>query len=198
MFKLVKPEKLKNMESADKVSDEEERALVLPSTKERISRVKFVVIVAIVIIMDQATKVLIIQRFSLGESLPIISGFFSLTYIRNPGIAFGMLPAESGWLHSLLLLIPVTVSSVLVFWYGRLLAHQEREGLALSLIVGGALSNVYDRFRLGSVVDFLDFHWQNKVHYPAFNFADTLICTGIAILFLVSFRKERKDSLKHV
>ena len=159
---------------------------------------KFFAISTSIIFLDQATKIAVTRNFLLGETLAIIPGFFNLTYIRNPGIAFGMLPARSGWLHWLLLATPLLVCAFLFAWYRRMEPGRLVERCALPLLMGGALANVLDRFRLGYVVDFLDFHWQGKAHYPAFNVADIAVCTGVGLLFLASLRKEQKEGLKHV
>lgn len=173
--------------------------LTAADSKRGRSRTFFFVMVLLGIFLDQSTKLIITNFFFFGETLPVIDGFFNLTYIRNPGISFGMLPAKSGWLHWVLLAAPLFVSLLLFSWYRRLRVDQRKEGFAISLITAGALSNCIDRFRLSSVVDFLDFHWKNRVHYPAFNVADILICTGVATLFWASFKNStEKKSLHYV
>lgn len=151
-----------------------------------------------VVVLDQITKAAVVRSFALGETLSLIPGFFNFTYIRNPGIAFGMLPAKGGFLYWVLLVTPLIVSVFLFAWYRRMRVDQTMEKFALSLLMGGALANVIDRFRLGYVVDFLDFHWLGKAHYPAFNVADIAVCTGVGLLFLASLRKEQSEGLKHV
>lgn len=145
-------------------------------------------IAPLTVLIDQGTKNLIEDKFRLGESLPVISGFFDLTHIRNYGVAFGMLSGmreQSG--IPLLTIVPVLVVGLMLFFFKKLPEKDLKQAVPFSLILGGAVGNIWDRLGQGFVTDFLDFHWMGKARYPAFNFADIAICTGVGILFIFSF-----------
>lgn len=134
-----------------------------------------------IIVLDQATKQWIVLHFSLGESLPVIPGFFNLAYVRNPGAAWGMM----GGLTGPLILLSVAVLVVLVFFRRSFLTDSLIHRLSLALMIGGIVGNLLDRIRLRYVVDFLDFCWQNH-HFPAFNVADSAICVGVGLYILTA------------
>ncbi len=142
----------------------------------------------LVIVLDQSSKAWIVNRFALGESLPVI-GVFDLVLAHNTGAAFSFLHDAGGmqrWLFSII----AVVASVWIVWLLRRHGAQTLFALALSLILGGALGNLIDRIFLGYVVDFLHFHW-NEHYFPAFNVADSAITCGAFLLILDSL-KERK------
>jgi signal peptidase II len=147
--------------------------------------VKSVTVTALtVLILDVLAKYLALQRLLPGRPVPVIDGFFSLTLVLNPGLAFGMLadtPAGWRWLVALLsigaLAVLAGVGLRMLPAGGRLIP------LALGLIFGGAVGNLIDRARFGAVVDFLDFYWRGY-HWPAFNVADAAISIGVALLAL--------------
>ena len=157
----------------------------------------FLLIFAIVLV-DQITKTFIVRNFALGELLSVIPGLFNLTYIRNSGVAFGMFARGGETMRFLLLIVPVAVSLGLLVFYFRIAKDQFTHRLAVSFILGGAVSNLLDRFRLGYVVDFLDFHWMSEIHYPAFNAADAFICVGVFILFLATRAADKKSPVASV
>ena len=135
-----------------------------------------------VLILDQITKVVALDRLPPGTPVPVIDGFFSLTLVMNPGLAFGMLsstPAAWRWVVAALSIGALTVLAMVGV---RLLADGGwPTRLALGLVFGGAVGNLIDRGRFGAVVDFLDFYWR-AYHWPAFNVADSAITVGVALL----------------
>jgi signal peptidase II len=135
--------------------------------------------------LDQLTKFLITEHLDPGQSLAVIAGFFQFTLVHNTGAPFGMLANLPGkYREPFFFLVPgITLVVVLITFY-RLRERQLLSVYALSLIVGGALGNIMDRLRLGHVVDFLDFHFRQAAHFPAFNLADTAITVGVGLLFL--------------
>ncbi len=141
---------------------------------------------ALVIVLDQISKMWITSHFVYGENLFILS-VFDLVLAHNTGAAFSFLSGAGGmqrWLFS----IVAIVASV---WIVRLLqkfSAQTLFALALSLILGGALGNLIDRIAYGYVVDFLSFHW-DKHYFPAFNIADSAITCGAFVLIFDSFRE---------
>jgi signal peptidase II len=117
----------------------------------------------------------------LHYSIPIIDGFFNLTYIRNTGAAFGILAGSAeAFRLPLLLLFSVVAIGFIVMMLRRLPSHEKGLITALALILGGAIGNLIDRVFYGEVIDFLDFYW-GSYHWPAFNVADSCITIGVAI-----------------
>jgi signal peptidase II len=153
----------------------------------------FFATILLIIIGDQWTKLMVLNRFEYGESLVMIRDFFSLTYVRNTGAAFGfMASANPSFRVPFFLIVPIIAMVVLGFLYRDLPPKAKWRATALGLVSGGAIGNLIDRVRLGYVVDFLDFHWKNVYYFPAFNVADSAICVGVAILLLSTMTK--KDS----
>jgi signal peptidase II len=147
--------------------------------------VKSVTVTALaVLILDVLAKYLALQRLLPGRPVPVIDGFFSLTLVMNPGLAFGMLAdTPAGW-RWLVALLSIGALAVLAAVGMRMLPAGGRlTPLALGLIFGGAVGNLIDRARFGAVVDFLDFYWRGY-HWPAFNVADSAISIGVALLAL--------------
>ena len=141
---------------------------------------------AAVVGLDQLTKFVIRAEFRLHESVEVIPGFFNLTYITNTGAAFGLFAGEQTLLRQAFF-IAVAMAALLVMFFtyrhlhsqGRLFVH------AIGMIAGGAIGNLLDRLRLGSVVDFLDFYLKGY-HWPAFNVADSAITVGVGLFILGS------------
>ncbi len=138
-----------------------------------------------VIALDQFTKFLVVQKFRLGETIPILSGFFNLTYIRNTGAAFGLFAqAHPSFRVPFFVAVPMIALGAIAYIFKKIGAEDLKLSSALSLVIGGAIGNLIDRVQLGYVVDFLDFHWSYQYHFPAFNVADSAICVGVGILML--------------
>jgi signal peptidase II len=149
----------------------------------------FTLTVAIILLLDQLTKIYIDTAFALYESITVIENFFNIIYVRNPGAAFGIL-ADSSIRIPFFIGVSV-IASIGILWYLRKVAVTDRwQHFALGLIFSGAVGNLVDRIRLGEVIDFLDAHWY-QYHWPAFNVADSAICVGVGILFICSWREER-------
>ncbi|MFZ6657065.1 signal peptidase II [Undibacterium sp. TJN19] len=145
---------------------------------------------AIVILLDQVSKITISKAFAYGQSFSLTS-FFNLTLLFNKGAAFSFLAAESGWQRYLFTAIGLVAAAFITY---LLLRHSSQKMFcwALSLILGGALGNVIDRLMYGHVIDFLDFHYQEIYHFPAFNIADSAICIGAALFILDELRRVKK------
>src|SRR5947208_17175486 len=130
---------------------------------------------AAIVAADQATKAIVLGRFSYGERLEL-TGFFNLVLVYNKGAAFSVLSNAPGWQTPLLIGFAVVAIGIV----GTLLVRSPGRRLlcsGLALILGGALGNLIDRLRYGQVVDFLDFHAADW-HCPAFNVADSAIPVG--------------------
>lgn len=150
-------------------------------------------VIPLVLILDQWTKQLILDRFTLHESVEVIPNWFALTYVQNTGAAFGLFQsAHPAFRIPFFLTVPLIALGVIAWLFRSLPPRSIRGALSLSLVIAGAIGNLIDRIRLGYVVDFLDFHWQHQSHFPAFNVADMAICVGVGLLLLDLFQEERK------
>lgn len=142
-------------------------------------------------VVDQISKLVVQAYLSYAEQVPVTS-FFYWTLRFNEGAAFSFLAGAGGWQRWFFTAIAAVVSLVLLVWIARI--HQVRqkrwEALALTLILGGAVGNLYDRVVLGHVVDFIVWHYR-QYEWPAFNIADSAICVGAALLFLDMFRGQK-------
>jgi signal peptidase II len=145
---------------------------------------------ALVLVLDQATKLYIDRSMALHSSIPVIEQFFNITYLRNKGAAFGIL-ANSSFRLPFFILVSAVAVCVIVVVIKRLREDQKLAAVSLSLIFSGALGNLIDRVRLGEVIDFLDAHWYDH-HWPAFNVADSAICVGVFLLAIDMYLEERK------
>ena len=141
----------------------------------------------IVLVLDLFTKGWVESTLFYGEQIPL-TGFFNLVLTYNTGAAFSILSEASGWQRWFLSGIAAGASILIIYLLYRHAANK-MFCLALSLILGGALGNLWDRITLGHVVDFLDFHI-GSYHWPAFNIADSAIFIGAALLIVDSFRQK--------
>ncbi len=149
------------------------------------------VTVIIVVLIDQWIKHLIISKFEWGESIDIIKSIFAITYVRNTGAAFGLLHrAPDYFKQPFFIIVPLIALFVISFIFVK--NKDTLVAFSLSLIIGGALGNLVDRMKLGFVVDFLDFHWKDFYHWPAFNVADSCIVIGVFLIFIQSLFLTRK------
>lgn len=146
--------------------------------------------------LDQATKLYVHTRFQLSESITVIENFFNITYVRNPGAAFGFLAESHPEFREYFFLAIPPIAMLIIFMILRGVSDKDRVQIfALSNIFGGAIGNYIDRLRFRYVIDFLDFHLYNKYSWPAFNIADSAIVLGVMILmFLMWFEKKESNS----
>ncbi|MCX8574349.1 MULTISPECIES: signal peptidase II [unclassified Gilliamella] len=146
----------------------------------------WLIISTIVFFVDIASKFWILNKFNLYESINVLP-FFSITYVQNIGAAFSIFEGQRWMLAAVALLI----SGAIVYMLYRNKRQQKLENFSLSLILGGALGNLFDRLYHGFVVDFLDVNF-GSWHYPTFNIADCAICIGIGLFILSSYKKPQK------
>ncbi|MBC8208787.1 MAG: lipoprotein signal peptidase [Desulfobulbaceae bacterium] len=145
---------------------------------------RFMLLAALVVGLDQLSKLWILKNFVLYESQVVIPEFFNLTLVMNRGAAFGFLAGvESAWRHYFFLILGSVALIILVIAWIRIRHVQALYGTALPLIAGGALGNMIDRLQHGAVVDFFDVY-VGSYHWPAFNIADSAIFVGV-FLFLI-------------
>jgi len=166
-----------------------------------INKWNMVVIIAVVLILDQVTKYVIKTSMTLGQSFPVLGDFFRITFVENPGMAFGVRIENTALFFTL-----SVVAALLVFYY---IIRLRNQGwflqIALSLIAAGAIGNLVDRFMYGKVIDFLDFDFfdiaippfgflglhfsgYSMTRWPVFNVADSAVTVGmIMIIFYLIF-----------
>lgn len=154
----------------------------MPGSKRKTITSFFLVI--FILILDQLTKYIVTQKILLGESIPVIKNIFHLTFILNRGAAFGILKNQFYFL--------IFIAIVAIIFVVSNLRKKRLRGceIALCLILGGAISNLIDRLRLGAVIDFLDFRI-----WPVFNIADSAITIGAILLAYSLLFKKRTNSV---
>lgn len=151
-------------------------------------------IAGLVVILDQATKALVLHELVEGLPLSVVNGLVSLTLVRNRGLAFGLLAGVPDAWRWLVAFLSVVALLILVRVAVRVLPTGGFVGqLAIGLIFGGAVGNLVDRARFGSVVDFVDVH-VGPYHWPAFNAADSAITVGVALLAFRLLAKQPASS----
>ncbi len=159
-------------------------------------RVPYLLIALGVMALDTWSKWLIAARIDVHDSVTLIPNLFQLVHVRNTGAAFGIgANAESHIVPLMLNIGAIGVFFVVVAYAFRTAVTDRVLQVGLHLILGGAIGNLIDRFRLGYVVDFLDVYvnWGGQAHHwPAFNVADSAICIGIGLLFL-DMRKKPEE-----
>ena len=139
----------------------------------------------VLVVLDQGSKAMATAALSYGEQL-VVTGFFNWTLLHNTGAAFSFLSDAGGWQNTFFCVVAGAVSAYIAYWLYQISGSERWQSLALTLVLGGALGNLYDRFALGYVVDFIQFHYQ-QYYWPAFNVADSAICVGAGILIFSSF-----------
>lgn len=154
----------------------------------------FVTISPVLIVIDQITKFFIDAKMTIHQSIEVIGGLFNITYVRNPGSAFGFLASSSAQFRSVFYLLVTLLAVGLILYY----VAKSEEGddltpLSLSLILSGAIGNMIDRIRFGEVIDFLDVYIGSQ-HWPAFNVADSAISVGAVILIMAIYRQSRQKT----
>lgn len=167
------------------------------STTGRFGRLGWLWLTVLVLAIDLTSKVYFDNSLQMYQQIVVIPDLFSWTLAYNTGAAFSFLADSAGWQRWLFALIAVVVSAVLVVWLKRLGRNDTWLAIALALILGGALGNLYDRIVYGHVVDFILVHWQNRWYFPAFNFADSAICVGAVMLALDMFKSKKPEEPAH-
>ena len=153
------------------------------------SGLRWLWVTGLILILDRLTKVSIQDHFGLYDSLRI-TPFFNLTLAYNTGAAFSFLNSASGWQTWLFGAIALIVSGSLLVWLRRLPRQQWWVSVALTLIIGGAIGNLWDRLCYGHVIDFIQWHISH-FYWPVFNIADAAICTGAVMLVLDAVFKRK-------
>lgn len=141
--------------------------------------ISLIVTLALVIIADQASKLLIQRTMMLNTSVPVLEDLVRITYIRNPGAAFGIMLGN----RTLFLLFSLIACGVMVYYFLRLPRSERWGRFALMFVLGGAIGNLIDRVRFGEVTDFIDIGY-GHYRWPIFNFADLMVTIGVIVLFI--------------
>ena len=163
----------------------------MPNAASRFRRLGWLVLSLLVLVTDQVSKAHFEGSLEMFQQIVVIPDYFSWTLAYNTGAAFSFLADGGGWQRWLFAVIAVVVSAVLVVWLKRLGRDDTWLAIALALVLGGALGNLYDRIALGHVIDFILVHWQNRHYFPAFNFADSAITVGAIMLALDMFKSKK-------
>jgi signal peptidase II len=153
--------------------------------REHRSWARWLAVSVAVIVLDLATKAWVSSSFRLGEALEL-APFLSLVLMHNTGAAFSFLAGEGGWQRWFFTVLTIVISTVIVAMLRRN-GDKPLLALALALVLGGALGNLYDRVTLGYVVDFVLLHARGYA-WPAFNVADSAITVGVVLLAWDSLR----------
>ena len=165
-------------------------------------RLHYVILALLVIGLDAFTKMLILRNVRLHTAIPVIENFFQIVHVRNTGAAFGIgANSDSALVPLLLNGGAIIVFFIVVVYSLRTHISDRLLQTGLHLILGGAVGNLIDRFRWGSVVDFLDVYVTiggREHHWPAFNVADSAICIGMALLFIDMWRKPKEAARSEV
>ncbi len=154
-----------------------------------------IIIASLIVVCDRMTKWLVAQKIALSDSIDIIPGVFRLTHVQNQGAAFGLFAEwPSEWKVAMLIMFSIAalaVVSALLWKNGNAL---NATAIALSLVFGGALGNLWDRVVSGRVIDFLDFYVGSH-HWPAFNIADSAIVVGALLLLSEIFLAPQEEKV---
>ena len=165
----------------------------LTTHNRRDSRIPLLLLAVLVVVLDRASKIWIVHHINPGYAITVIPGVFRLTHVLNTGAAFSLFENSSPIVvrNSLIgfSIIAVIVVLAMLWRAGRTLSLT---GIALALILGGAIGNLYDRLRFSHVVDFLEVHIVHY-HWPDFNIADSCIVIGACLLLIEIFRPQRSE-----
>ena len=148
---------------------------------------------AVMIVLDQWTKALALAHLSYGRPQELLP-FLSLTLQYNTGAAFSFLSDAGGWQRWFFSGVAVIAGIVIAIWLTRLQPEERLLAASLSLILGGALGNLWDRLALGHVVDFISVHYAGW-YFPTFNVADSAVSVGAALMILDAILQSRR--VKH-
>ncbi|HWZ51415.1 MAG TPA: signal peptidase II [Granulicella sp.] len=162
-----------------------------PRTRTRDYRIPLLLLSALVVVLDRLSKLWVVHHIKSGSAITVIPGVFRLTHVLNSGAAFSMF-ADSmspGTVRKALIAFSVLAVVIVLTMLWRAGRSLNASTLALALILGGAIGNLYDRARLFYVVDFLEVKIVHY-HWPDFNVADSCIVIGACLLMIEIFRAQ--------
>ena len=153
----------------------------------------YFIILLVLLGLDQLSKYLVVSAMDLYEVRPLIPGLFNLVYVTNKGAAFSMSASvDSPLRHYFFVVVNSAAFLGLTIAAWKMASHHLLYRVSFAMIAAGAVGNLIDRLRFGAVVDFLDFYI-GSYHWPAFNVADSAICVGVAILFVLNVIELKKE-----
>jgi signal peptidase II len=155
------------------------------------SGLSFIWLSLLVLVIDRVSKIWMMVHLTLYDPT-VVFPFFNFTLAFNRGAAFSLFHNASGWQHILLGGLAIGTSLFIVGWLGKLKRTDYLINIALNLVLGGALGNLWDRFSYHFVIDFLDFHWHSW-HFAIFNVADFMICLGTGLMLLIWILQSRTE-----
>jgi len=141
--------------------------------------VYYYIIAAVIILIDQVTKWLIVRNMKIGENITVIENFFYITSHRNRGAAWGILEGQMWFFY----IITAVVIVGLIYYIQKHTKENKVMGVALGFMLGGAIGNFIDRLFRKEVVDFIN-TYIFSYDFPIFNIADSALCIGVALLFI--------------
>jgi signal peptidase II len=144
----------------------------------------------VVVALDLSTKYYFDNNFQYGETR-YVAPFFNWVLVYNPGAAFSFLADAGGWQREFFIGVTIVITSALL-WLLKSNQHNRLLGAAISMIIGGAIGNLFDRVVHGHVIDFIQWHVAGY-YWPAFNIADSAICVGAALLVWDAIRQPKGD-----
>ncbi|MBZ5523694.1 MAG: signal peptidase II [Acidobacteriia bacterium] len=157
-----------------------------------------ILIAGLIVLLDRMTKFLVSDRITLHDSVDVVPGLFRLTHVQNQGAAFGLFAeSPSEWKVAILILFSVAALAVVSALLWKNGNAMNATAIALSLVFGGALGNLWDRVASGRVIDFLDFYFGSH-HWPAFNIADSAIVVGALLLLTEIFMAPQEDKIEEI
>lgn len=145
-----------------------------------------IVIIILVNILDRLTKLWAAKQLKDGNDVVIIKNIFSLSYLENKGAAWGIFQGKIIFL----LIVTIIIFAGMIYYFIKYKPKSKLLKISLSLIIGGALGNMFDRAVYRHVVDFIYFHYKDVYSFPTFNVADISVCVGTALLALCLLRNE--------
>ncbi len=153
------------------------------------SKLPFLTISLIVVVLDQLSKRWILSNIELYSSIDVVKGFFRLFHIRNTGAVWGLLDQNNPKITLVLTLFSILAFFVMLWLFHKTDRVCRLDLIALALIMGGAVGNIIDRIRFGFVVDFIELY-HRSYHFPTFNIADSSLTIGVSLLiFSILFRR---------
>ena len=165
------------------------------SPRERRVILAAVLFALALVVLDQATKLLVLKYIGLHDRVTVIPGFFDLTHLTNKGAAWGMFH-NLPWIP---FAISITAFVLVIVFLRKLSAGWPERCFALLMVASGIAGNCTDRLWHGAVIDFLRFHWLNVAEWPSFNVADSAICCGVTLFVVSSFLRpeDKPEKKKH-
>lgn len=158
--------------------------------KIKTNQLRWLWLTAFIFLLDQVSKFLI-TKYVTATSVVTLTPFLNFILRHNYGASFSFLNGAGGWQRWFFIILAIFISVIILNYLFRLPRNQHWLAIAMTLILGGAIGNLFDRLTQGYVTDFIDFHINNW-HFATFNLADSAITIGVIMWILHSFKKEKE------